>query len=280
MKDLHAWLEQAWDRHDDAAEALAAELLALAPTLPDDDEGADAAHLARHTMLGHLGRPELLHAFHAALPAGTRLDAMKARGEWALAQIENRAAEPLPDAVAWALLGDVVQAELRLGRDDSARMRMLPLETRATRHPDPAARRAYAASAHNVTHALRMGPREPALDVLMIEMAELERRAWLCAGTWMHVERADYHLAMCHAALGQGAQAQAYAAACIASCERNAAEASERFFAHECAVHAARAAADPEALAQHRAAMVALLAEVQDGDMRAFCEKTLAATPQ
>jgi len=277
---LRDWLETAWNRHDKAAYELALELVALAATLPDDEDGADAVRLARHTTLGHLGRPELLHAFVAALPDGAKLDPARARAEWALAQVEGRPAEPLPEVVTWGLLGDVVQAELQLGRHDAPRRRLLPLETRAANHPDPAARQAYAATAHNVTHALRLGPREPARDALMIEMAELERRAWERAGTWMHVERADYHLALCHAALGHGAEAQAHAAACIAACEAHDAEASERFFAHECAVHAAHAAGDREAMARHRAAMVALLAEVQDAGMRAFCEETLAAAPQ
>ncbi|EGJ11332.1 hypothetical protein RBXJA2T_13429 [Rubrivivax benzoatilyticus JA2 = ATCC BAA-35] len=274
---LRDWLEAAWDRHPVAPQDVSQELVARAATLPDDEDGADAVHLARHTMLGHLGRTDLLQAFVAALPSGTRLDAMRVRAEWALAQIEGRPAEPLPEAVSWGLLGDVVEAELRLGRHDSPRVRVLPLETRAASHPDPAARRAYAATAHNVTHALRLGPREPALDALLIEMAELERRAWERAGTWMHVERADYHLALCHATLGHGAEARRHAEACIAACEAHDAEASERFFAHECAVHAARAAGDGQAAAHHRAAMVALLAEVEDAAMRAFCEQTLAA---
>ncbi|MBK1713012.1 hypothetical protein [Rubrivivax gelatinosus] len=280
MSTLHDWLEQAWERHDTQAQELAHELLARATALPDDEDGADAVRLARHTMLSHLARPGLLHAFIASLPAGAKLDPARSRAEWALAQVEGRPAEPLPEVVAWGLLGDVVPAELLLGRLDSPRVRLLPLETRATNHPDPAARRAYAATVHNVTHALRLGPREPALDVLMIEMAELERRAWERAGTWMHVERADYHLALCHAVLGHGAEAQRHAAACIAACEAHDAEASERFFAHESAVHAAQAAGDREALVHHRSAMVALLAAVQDTDMHAFCEQTLAATPQ
>ncbi|BAL97973.1 hypothetical protein [Rubrivivax gelatinosus] len=277
---LRDWLEVAWNRHDTAPYELTLELVARASTLPDDDDGADAVRLARHTALGHLGRTDLLHTFVAALPAGAKLDAARSRAQWALAQVEGRQAEPLPEVAAWALLGDVVQAELRRGRHDAPRVRLLPLETRAANHPDPAARQAYAATAHNVAQALRLGPREPALDALMIEMAELERRAWERAGTWMHVERADYHLALCHAALGHGAQAQAHAAACIAACEAHGAEASERFFAHECAVHAAHAAGDREELARHREAMLALLAEVQDAEMRAFCEKTLAAAPQ
>ncbi|MBZ8141426.1 hypothetical protein CLD22_16160 [Rubrivivax gelatinosus] len=280
MSTLHDWLEQAWERHDTQAQALAHELLARATALPDDDDGADAVRLARHTMLGHLADAALLRAFIGALPAGAHLAPARSRAEWALAQLEGRPAEALPEAVAWGLLGDVAQADLVLGRLDALRTRLLGLEDEAARHPDEAARRAYAATAHNVTLALRLGAREPVHDALMIELAGLERRAWARAGTWMHVERADYQLAMCHAAVGHGPDAQAFAAACLAACEANGADAAERFFAHECGLHAALAASDTESAARHRAAMVARLAEVDDAEMRAFCEQTLAASPQ
>lgn len=279
MNELRTFLDAAWPRHDREAAGLADELHAMAPTLTDDDDGAEAVRLARHTMLGHRADAGALRAFLAALPAGEKLDLHKARAAHALAMLEGRPAEPMPEAVAWGLLGDVAQAEIIRGDLAAARARVLGIEAQAAAHADEGARRAYAATAYNLVNTLRTGPRSPAHDTLMIEMAELERRAWSRAGTWMHVERADYHLALCHALLGQGAPAMAYAAACRAACEANGADAAERFFAHECSVHAARAAGDAAAAADHRARMVALLAEVDDAGMKAFCEETLAATP-
>lgn len=280
MSTLRAWLDDAWNRHDRDAAALAAELQPRAATLPDDDDGAEAVRLARHVMLAHRGDGDALRAFLAALPAGEKLAAQHERARWALAALSGSDAPALPEAVTWGLLADVALHEIVHGRLAAARERVLGLEATAAAHPDEAARRAYAATAYNLTLALRTGPREPARDALMLEMAELERRAWQRAGTWMHVERADYHLALCHAVLGHGAQALAHAAACREACEANGADAAERFFAHECSVHAARAAGDAAAAAQHRARMVALLAEVEDAEMKAFCEETLAATPQ
>lgn len=279
MSTLGPWLGDAWNRHDRESAALAAELQALAATLPDDDDGAQVVRLARHTLLAHLGDADALQRFLAALPRSPKLQAPADQADWALATLAGRPVAPLPEAAAWSTLADVVQAEILRGRLAQARERALAPEAAAAAHPDEAARRAYAITAHNLALALRVGPRSPAHDALMIEMAELERRAWSRAGTWLQVERADYHLALCHAVAGQGPRAVACAAACREACEAHGADAAERFFAHECSVHAARAAGDANAAAQHRARMVSLLADVQDAQMKAFCEETLAATP-
>jgi len=280
MSTLHSWLGDAWNRHDRDAAALTTDLLARAATLPDDADGANAVALARHVMLGHRADAAALRAFLAALPVGDALRPAKDGARWALATLEGSEAPALPESTTWRVLADVALAELAAGRIASARERVLGIEATVAAHPDEAARRAYAATAHSLTLALRTGPREPARDALMLEMAALERRAWQRAGTWLQVQRADYHLALCHAVLGQGAQAQAHATACREACEANGADAAERFFAHECSVHAARAAGDAKAAAHHRARMVALLAEVEDAGMKAFCEETLASTPQ
>src|SRR5258706_252637 len=76
-------------------------------------------------------------------------------------------------------------------------------------------------------------PRTAPLDTLMMDAALTSRSAWSKAGTWLTVERADYMLARCAAALGEGVQAVAHALSCLAICEANDAEPVELFFAHE-----------------------------------------------
>lgn len=276
---LRAWLDTAWDRHDREPQELSIDLAQRAAELPDDDEGAEAVRLARHVMLGHLADAASLQAFLAALPKGRALDPMRERALWALAALEGRPGPSLSDDVRLALLADVAQAEIVLGRLASARGRLVGLEHSVTVNPDEGVRRAYAITCNNLALAMRTGPRGDAeRDRLMIELAQLARRAWERAGTWMHVERADYQLAMCHAAIGEGRQAQQHAQACLASCEAEGADAYERFFAHEALVHAHRAAGDAHAARQQRERMAALLEQVSDADQRAFCQATLAGT--
>lgn len=278
---LAAWLRAAWDRHDREPEALSAELAARAATVPDDGDGAETVRLARHVMLAHRADAAGLEALLAALPTGRHpaLAAQVERTRWALAALQGEPAPALPEAVAWGLMGEVAQAEVVRGALDGARHRLFGVEAAARAHPDEPARRAFAASANNLALALRSGPRSPAHDALMLDVAALARRAWACAGTWLHVERADYQLARCHAVAGRGREAVAFAEACLAACEANDADAVERFFAHEALAHARRAAGDGAQAARHRERMQDLLAQVDDADMRAFCVSTLAALP-
>lgn len=274
---LRAWLDAAWDRHDREPRALALDLTQRAADLPDDADGAEAVRLARHVMLGHLADAAGLQAFLAAMPGGAALAPMRERALWALATLEGRAGPELPEDVRHALLADVAQAEIELGRLASARARITGLEAHVSAHPDEGVRRAYAITCNNLALALRTGARgDAARDGLMIELAELARRAWARAGTWLHVERADYQLAMCHAAIGQGAQALDHARACLSRCEAEGADAYERFFAHEALVHAHRAANEPAAAQQQRDRMAGLLAQVTDPAQHAFCTATLA----
>jgi hypothetical protein len=276
---LRAWLDTAWDSHDRQPRALALDLAQRAADLPDDAEGAEAVRLARHVMLGHLADAAGLQAFLATLPGGTALAPMRERALWALATLEGQPGPELPEDVRHALLADVAQAEIEMGRLASARARIASLEARVAAHPDEAVRRAYAITCNNLALALRTGPRgDAARDGLMIELAELARRAWARAGTWLHVERADYQLAMCHAAIGQGAQALDHARACLSRCEAEGADAYEFFFAHEALVHAHRAAADAAAAQRHQDLMARLLEQVADPAQRGYCEATLAGT--
>jgi len=279
MNLLRAWLDQAWDEHAEHPRRVLEGLRERAPSLPDDGDGAEAVRLAEHVALAHLADTTALDTLLAALPAQGALQPAVARARWALATLAGSAPPEVPDRARWAALHGVVMTLVARGRGAEARRRLLADEAAAATHADMPSRQAYAATANNSALDLRLGARgDPARDALMVDAALLARRAWSACGGWIHVERADYQLAMCHAAAGQGAQAVAAGEACLAACEANAADAAERFFAHECLVHARRAAGDAGGAAREREQMAALLAQVDDAAMRSWCEKTLAET--
>ncbi|MCO5977585.1 hypothetical protein [Ideonella oryzae] len=278
---LTAWLAQAWDSHDQDPAALADALQARAPRLPDGADGAELVRLARHVMLAHLADGDRLQAFIHALPDHAGLQQARARAGWALATWQERTpALALADEVAWSLLGDVLQARCRVGRASEVLALLTAREAQACDHPVPAARRAFAANCNNTAQALRLGPRGDAQgDAAMIALAQLARRAWQAAGGWLEVERADYQLALCHAAAGQGEPALRHAQACLDACASQGADAMERFFAHECAVHAARSAGRPAEQLAHRQAMQALLSQIDEPSTQAWCAEVLAGLP-
>ena len=64
--------------------------------------------------------------------------------------------------------------------------------------------------------AARGMPRDAERDALMLQAAATARRAWASAGNWMHLERAEVRLALCHAAAGNSAAAVIHAGLCVA----------------------------------------------------------------
>ena len=277
---LRSWLDCAWEEHAKASSRIAAELAERAPALPDDADGAEAVRLAEHVMLAHLADPAALSRFITVLPASDARATSVQRASWALATLAGEPEPPIADAPRWRALHSVVMTLVGRGQVESARERLLSEEAAAAASDDADARKAFAATANNTAADLCNGARGDAgRDALMLAAAALAQRAWQRAGgTWINAERADYRLAMCHAVVGQGAQAVAFADACLARCEAEGAEASERFFAHECCVHAQRAAGDAAKAEQHRSRMAALLAEISDPGMHGWCSETLATT--
>ena len=275
---LIPWLDAAWDDHADHPQRVLAQLEQAAPELPDHAEGARAVRLAEHLWLAHLHDTAGLHRFLERLPAREALRPAVQAALWAIDMIDARPAPMLPDALRWRSLHNVASALIALGRTAEARELLMDDEAAATASEDPAARRAYAASANNVAQDLRLGPRgDTARDTLMIDAAQLARRAWERAGTWLHIERAEYELARCHAALGHGLQALAHAHACLRGCEAGQADAMEHFFAHEALAHAHRACGDAGSAEDEVERMRALMQEISDPGLRALAQKSLGS---
>ncbi|WP_088280147.1 ATP:cob(I)alamin adenosyltransferase [Ideonella sp. A 288] len=275
---LRALLDRAPDEHPARPREFAEALLAQAPVLGDDADSAEAIRLAEHVMLAHLADAEALARFISCLPHVARASARRA--EWALARLAGQPEPDLPDALRWRALLNAVLAAARCGRHRDAADWLAADEARAAAHSDADARKAYAVTANNTALELRLGPRgDAAADALMLQAAALSRRAWAAAGTWLHVERAEYQWALCHAQLGQGEAALMHARQCLAMCLAEGADAAERFFAHEALARAWHAAGDVAQVAQQRLQMTELLAQVGDEAMRTWCAQTLEDLP-
>ncbi len=274
---LRTWLDQAWHEHADQPRAVADGLLQRAASLGDDADGAEALRLAEHVLLAHLADAPALAQLLAQAPAHAALAAARERSDWMLDILAERPASALPDSQRWRALHNLVMALVGLGRVAQGRSALFAEEAAALASPGNDALRGYAASANNIAGDLRTGVRGDAQrDALMLDAAHLARRAWEVAGTWLHVERADYQLALCHAVLGQGAHALVYAQACLARCEAEGADPVECFFAHAALVQAQRAGAAPAAALGHRQQMQLLLDAISDPPMRVHCGQILA----
>lgn len=281
---LRTWLDQAWEQHPDQPQALADRLAEAVPLI--DDGTAPAEELARfgeHLLLGHLDQAEAVRSFIAAMqPVAGR--------DEATARVLQRAAlglvfaghdqGPVPELPAdeqLRALGQAMLAHTRRADRSGARRLLDQAQSLAAQANGAKCWRALAIITNNLAGDLRYyreragAVADAQADALMLESAALARTHWATAGGWTEVERADYQLALCHAAAGQGVQALQHAQACLAGCEANGADAYELFFAHE-----ALAIAHATLLREQRNHMVDKLEALEDVGAKAYAQATLA----
>lgn len=278
-----AFIAQAFADHATQPAAVAARLpegFALLAATPDQAEGF--TRLVEHVVLGHLddaaaledwiGRLETLASDNAGLDtalARARLAGALARGLPAISA--------LPAAEQVRACGNALLALTRRAAWTEIRALLAQPEALAA---DQAGRRAFAAITNNLAGDLRFyhpAHRDDAAYAgMMVDAARLAHAAWHEAGGWLEQQRADYQLALCLAATGDGAEALRYAQSCWRVCTENAADDEECFYALEALGHAQLAAGlKPDAVAT-RALMAERLARLDDG-ARGYAAPQLAA---
>ena len=141
---------------------------------------------------------------------------------------------------------------------------------------DPAVQ-SLAITGNNLAADLEDRPERSAAETQLMKIAaRTGRRFWEICGTWTNVERAEYRLAMTHLAAGETTEALAHARLCLSVCEENAADAGERFFAHEALAKASHVSGDGAAASTSRDAAAACAAEIEDESFRGYCGGELA----
>jgi hypothetical protein len=277
------FIDAAWNDHVADPRGVAARLPAARPLLERDPAQVGAfLQLAEHLLLGHLGDADAIRSWldwaeplvaqHPdAVPAlaRARLAARLLRGD-----VPNPGEQPA--AMQVRALGTAING--LAARGDIARARRL-LDTAATRARAPGAGadalKALAASYNNLASQLLDGARSPQADALMLEAAQASRDTWAEAGTWLNVERGDYGLALCAAAVGDGATSVGHARACLSICAANDADAFERFFGHEALARGLLARGERAAAASELPTMHTLLAAIDDDGNRAYAQSCL-----
>ncbi|MCC7140634.1 MAG: hypothetical protein IT349_00900 [Candidatus Eisenbacteria bacterium] len=294
--DLASMVNQGWGLHAKEPDRVAKALEARVDSIPPDPTGAGALQLAEHVCLSHLGDTARLERFLAALPAAVTTSEACAgslrKSRWVLTMASASPSPGSPsglpveptdapvDRLRWAGMQNLWSLWIRAGRANDAFAMLAQELPRALQEPDAAARRNLASACNNIAVDLREGVRgNQDNDRLMLALANAALQLWTSAGTWVNAERAEYQLGRCHAVLGDGATALRHAEACLSGVEAHRGEpeanAFELFFAHEAVVYAARAANDPARVAQHLERMRSYLAEVDDAELKPWCQEAL-----
>lgn len=285
---LGTFIDQAWTDHADDAWAVSQRLPQALDLVRDEAGLLEAARLAHHVYGEHLARWADALKFMAALARGPGFDAQGESGRLlqefraglALAAGESDVRGTLAPSARIAV---TARAAMLLAGHDAVRCRALldeavaAAEAAALPDDDPAIR-ALAVAGNNGSGALKdKAGRSPAETDLMLHLAEVARRNWARAGTWLQTERADWNLAQVCMAAGDAARARRHALDCLALVDAQPEPAPlERFFGSEALARAERAlghtAEAAAAVAAARSAFDALPAADQ-----AWCRKTLDA---
>jgi len=274
---MNKQIEQAWAVHADQPEAAAALLRAAAARLAHAGAEPQQAWLraAEHVLLGHLADAAGLAALLQDLPAE-----QTARARAAIALARAPGSEPdWQDLAPAERIRAAYNAVLALSRArDFAAMAALMDRCQSWAQTDAPSGRAWAALANNVAGDLRyyLAAGDAEAAALMVEAARRARSAWQQAGGWLEVERADWQLARCAAAAGQGALALQAAQDSVRACQANEADDYEHCFAYEALGQAAVAAGDA-ALAGHAHALMAERVLALEGADRVYADGCLAA---
>jgi hypothetical protein len=283
--DFNAALAQAWNDHADDPRAVAARWPELRSLVTDEPQIERLAGLMHHVHGAHLGEWQ---AGTAALQSLRALSAFRDDGDSGRSLRRLLASLSLcdgADAPAGALApSDRIRAGAMaaenlvshdLARAAALLRQALELAERSALPDDDPMHRTVAAATNNITCALEEKKDRSADErALMIGAAQAARRHWERAGTWLHVERAEYRLAMTWLQAGDPAQARRHAQACLAIVAANDAPVLERFFGWEALGLVERAAGNSVEHANALGMARTAFAELSAGD-QGWCRASL-----
>lgn len=139
---------------------------------------------------------------------------------------------------------------------------------------DPA-NRALAIAGNNLASSLEEKEKRTAEeDELMIFAAQVARKYWELAGTWLEIERAEYRLAQSFLKTKNIVQARIHAKSCLEICQKNKAPALEFFFAYEAKALIEKTSNQTQELAQTLSEMKKQFSQLSE-DEKMWCEDTL-----
>jgi hypothetical protein len=259
------FLARAWADHATRGDAVARRLRTRTPPPQSPAQLSALARFVVHLLGEHLGRFDdarwRLAALrtHALTNDSVQSDLRVGEATLNLGQGDDKAAQRL--SAAEIVRAESGAASMCLGRGqleralhfiDSAAARLAALPK-----AQPQDHRPLAAACNNMAwelHALG-DQRSAAQTQAMLRIAAASREHWSRAGTWLHIERAEYCLALTHLSAGLFDDAWRHAGQCLAVCLHHRAPPLEHFYAHEAMAQVHHARREAAELAHHAQAM-------------------------
>jgi hypothetical protein len=241
------------------------------------------AHLAQHVFGDHLGRWADGLAFldqMAALPVTQGAAAQTVARFQAALKLAGGLADARPSLEPSERIRVTALAAAQLGAHDAVRSRALldegvaEAERAALPDKDPAHRNLAIAGNGIASTLEELEDRSPAQTRLMLRAAQVARRFWELAGTWLETERAEYRLAMSWLQTGDTAQARQHAQHCLEIVRANGSVPLEAFFGWVVLGLVERAAGNTTGHQQAQSHAQAAFQTLEEGD-RSWCRPSL-----
>jgi hypothetical protein len=276
------FISRAWTDHAMRSDAVARRLRMRTPPPQQAEHLSALVRLVVHLLGEHLGRFDdarwRLGALrtHPLVDDTVQSDLRVAQATLAIAERRRGATQGLSatetvraESAAAAMCLGRGQFERALGLIASATQRLAGLPDAA-----PQDHRPLAVACNNMAWELEelSAERSQAQTQAMLRLAAASREHWSRAGTWLHVERAEYCLALTHLSAGLHDQAWLHAAQCLAVCLRHHAAPFEHLSAHEAMARVHHARGDEAELAHHAQAMWDLFDRLNEDDQAACRE--------
>ena len=285
MTTVAQLIDQAWEDHADAPQAVADRLAVASAGITSAELVPPYARIVAHVMGEHLGEwdrgillLESLRRDPAYATAPAAQEALR-RGIATLryASGDTASIAPLSSDDRAAVLAGAAGALAGRGDFDGALAAYASGVGLAAELPrSSSAFRALAIAGNNLAAALEdHAARAPQQTQGMVAAAHGGLAFWRIAGTWLEEERAHYRLARSHLAAGEPLPAIEAGKQCAQVCLANDAPAFERFFAYAVLARALREAGRHGDGSGMRDEALAWFARIPE-DERRWCEADLA----
>lgn len=250
---LQTFIQHAWTDHATNPEGVASQIQDNFNLITTNDQVTEFVRLLTHVFAEHLGQYEnglqLLSKIQdlSFLEADSEsgMAVKRSMAVMTVAQGKHNQLKQFTTSDQIRVLTTVAAAFCGQGQVTKAKEHFdqaLQLSENIFQENDPAIR-ALAVSGNNLAVTLEEKQfRSAEEDQLMILAALTGRKYWQLAGTWLHVERAEYRLAKTYLVSKHLDHALKHAKLCVQLVEENQADPIEHFFAFEilCLVEKAR----------------------------------------
>lgn len=271
--NFNDYLNEAWEQHQDHTEKVFNEFPQYFSLCEKDEDVLSLGHLITHVCGEHLGKwydgIVLLETLLTEKPMSDLSGFNRFKATLNLCADKNYSLSGFSDSDQARILASCASAlssheQLERAIRYLKKADLLAKEKLDAKDP---AMKGIAITGNNLACVLEEKENRSKEEVeLMIFAARMGRTYWEKAGTWMHVERAEYRLAQTYLKANEPEVAKTHALNCLSIIEKNGNDPIELFFAHEVLCLCAEALNDQDSVEKHIHQMETYFARMNSDD--------------